>query len=386
MKAVFPMSMRVLATALLGASLLSAGCSSVNKLLGNEESIDYKSADKAPPSLQVPPDLTQLSREDRYQVPAERATTTFSTYNAKQGEQRTEPSASTVLPTPSADISVQRDGNQRWLVVNRPAEELYPIVREFWQDLGFNIRQERPEAGVMETDWAENRAKLPQDFIRNTIGKVLDSVYSTGELDKFRARLDRAPNGGTEIYITHQGMVETLTGADKTRTTWTARPSDPDLEAEFLRRLMVRLGSSIERAKASVDRPQEVAGRAAVKRVTGSGAAGSLQLTESFDRAWRSVGLAVDRGGFSVVDRDRSQGTYFVRYADPELGAPKEKGFFGRIFSFGGDNDPKAQPQYRIKLTGSGDATQIVVQNAQGGPETSRAGARILDVLADQLK
>ncbi len=387
MNAVPSMTMRLLAVALLGISVVSAGCSSVNKLIGNEESIDYRSAEKGPPNLQVPPDLTQLSREDRYQVPAGRSTTTYSTYTAQQDER---PAAGTTQVLPAqADITVQRDGNQRWLVVNRPAEQLYPVVREFWQELGFLIRVERPEAGVMETDWAENRAKLPQDFIRNTLGKVLDSIYSTGELDKFRTRLERSGGSGnvTEIYVTHQGMVETLTGADKTQTKWTARPTDPELEAEFLRRLMVRLGTDAERAKASVAQAQVAPGRTAVSRVSGSGAAGALQINESFDRAWRSVGLALDRGGFSVIDRDRSQGTYFVRYVDPEVGTEKERGFFSRVFNLGGgDNDAKNQPQYRLKLDTTGDVTRIVVQGADGSAVDNRAGARILDVLAEQLK
>lgn len=367
------------ATTRLSLLALAMALSACAALEGDK--IDYKSASRGS-TLEVPPDLTQLSRDSRYALPGGSVSAA-----AMQAGQAAQPSGTAnAAALQLGDVRIERDGNQRWLVVNRPADKLWEPVRDFWQESGFNLTVAEANVGIMETDWAENRAKLPQDFIRSTLGKFLDSLYSTGERDKFRTRLERNANGGTEIYITHQGMVETLTGADKTRATWTARPSDPDLEAEFLRRLMVRLGSSIERAKASVDRPQEVAGRAAVKRVTGSGAAGALQLTESFDRAWRSVGLAVDRGGFSVVDRDRSQGTYFVRYADPELGAPKEKGFFSRIFSFGSDNDAKTQPQYRIKLTGSGDATQIVVQNAQGGPETSRAGARILDVLADQLK
>ncbi len=36
------------------------------------------------------------------------------------------------------------------------------------------------------------------------------------------------------------------------RTAWQPRPADPDLEAEMLRRLMVRLGVAEERARTAV--------------------------------------------------------------------------------------------------------------------------------------
>ena len=86
----------------------------------------------------------------------------------------------------------------------------------------------------METEWAENRAKLPQDLIRKTIGKLLDGMYSTGERDKFRTRLERNAQGGVEIYITHRGLQEIYPTKERDSTTWTVRPSDPDLEAELL--------------------------------------------------------------------------------------------------------------------------------------------------------
>src|SRR5690606_25371382 len=114
------------------------------------------------------------------------------------------------------------------------------------------LENEQPQAGILETKWAENRAKLPQDFIRGTLGKVLDSVYSTGELDKFRTRVERNPDGGSNVFITHRGMAEVYTSALQDRTVWQVRPPDPELENAFLWRLMAKLGVSEEQAKAAV--------------------------------------------------------------------------------------------------------------------------------------
>jgi outer membrane protein assembly factor BamC len=250
-------------------------------------------------------------------------------------------------------------------------------VREFWQENGFLLTQDDANLGIMETDWAENRAKIPQDIIRNALGKVLDSLYSTSERDKFRTRLERTATG-TEIYISHRGMVEVYTSEKKDQTAWQPRPVDPELEAEFLRRLMVKLGVPQEQSKALVASGAEKP----VARIATVGNQPVVQIDEGFDRAWRRVGLTLDRTGFTVEDRDRSQGMYFVRYVEP-TGDKAEKGFFAKLFS----SDKKVDPlKYRIALKSQGESTTVSVQDAKGAPETSQNAQRIVKVIADDLK
>ena len=196
----------------------------------------------------------------------------------------------------------------------------------------FRSIADSPKTGIMETDWAENRAKIPQDFIRRTLGKVLDSIYSTGERDKFRTRVEQNAAGETEVYISHRGAIEQLVGSNKDSTMWTGRPSDPELEAEMLSRLMVFLGSgSLDEAKKAVGETKKSPEKA-VSRVQASGAQSSLSLDQSFDRAWREVGLGLDRSNFTVEDRDRAQGVYFVRYINAK-DVGDSKGFFSNLFS-----------------------------------------------------
>jgi outer membrane protein assembly factor BamC len=239
----------------------------------------------------------------------------------------------------------------------------------------------------METDWAENRAKIPQDFIRNTIGKVFDSVYSTGERDKFRTRLERTLDGGTEIYISHRGASEVVAGQMKDRTLWTSRPSDPELEAEFLGRLMARLSNDEKptTAKAAVESAKPAQERAKLVKDT---AGNSLMVDEGFDRAWRRLGLALDRVGFTVEDRDRTRGLYFVRYVDQVADAEVKKsepGFFARLFS--SKDDKKGAQRYRVLVKSSGDSkTQVSVLDEQGEVAKSANAERILTLLNDQLK
>jgi len=337
-----------------------------------EDKIDYKSAKKGN-SLEVPPDLVQLSKENRYVVPGTAATA--SAYQASAGVSTALPTATTAL----GDVQIERAGSQRWLVVNRTPDKIFPLLRDFWVSNGFLLTTDDQATGIMETDWAENRAKLPQDFIRSTIGKVFDSVYSTGERDKFRSRVEANTKGGTEIYISHRGMVEQFSPDKTGATVWVPRASDPELEAEFLRRLMVRLGVSPEQSKAQI---AAAPGKPNAKTVTLDGQP-AVQLDEGFDRAWRRVGLALDRTGFTVEDRDRSQGVYFVRYV-PLAGDKKEPGFLAKIFS-----SSQAIPvlKYRILVKSNANDSVVSVLNAAGTAPAAMADAQnIVKVLADDLK
>lgn len=387
------------------AAGMIAGCSSINEMM-QPDKIDYKSAAaKRTPTLEVPPDLTKLEGDRRYSVPDQNGTSTLSGY---QQATSTQPKATGTNVLPSAEgIRVERDGNQRWLVISNgmPPEQLWQSLREFWQENGFLLVQDSPETGIMETDWAENRAKIPQDFIRNTIGKVFDGLYSTSERDKFRTRLEKGQNGALEVFISHRGAQEELTGLDKSTTVWTPRPADPELEAEFLSRLAQRLGVQKEQADrmakngtlpapASAAKPAAPAANATGAQAPAVPAGASyltqingsqvLQLPEPFDRAWRSVGLALDRVNFTVEDRDRAQGLYFVRYVDTR-DTVDNRGFFSKLFTRTGGDDAKQARKYRVSLKGSGSGTTVMVLNDAGQPESTEIAKRILTLLDEQL-
>ncbi|PKO66427.1 MAG: hypothetical protein CVU22_15910 [Betaproteobacteria bacterium HGW-Betaproteobacteria-16] len=349
------------------AAALFSGCTVLQ-----EDKIDYKSAQRGS-TLEVPPDLTQLNRDNRFSVPG--ATVTASGFEAGQPAQ---PGGSTAAST-VGDVRIERAGSQRWLVVDRPADALWEPVRSFWQENGFVLELDQEALGIMETDWAENRAKLPQDFIRRTLGRVLDSFYSTAERDRFRTRLERTPSGGTEIYISHRGMIEVYTNTQKEDTRWQPRPADVELETEFLRRLMVRLGVSEAQSQAITATAPVVA----AARVTTANNVPVMQFEDGFDRGWRRVGLALDRTGFTVEDRNRSQGIYFVRYVEPraDKGQP---GLISRMF--GASRAEDAPVRYRVSVVSTDNITTVTVLSSEGRPDSSENAQRILKLLADDLK
>ncbi|MDD0836984.1 outer membrane protein assembly factor BamC [Curvibacter sp. HBC61] len=358
---------------LLSLSVVLSACSSLDG-----DKINYKSATRAP-TLEIPPDLTQLSGDTRYALGS--GPVSANSYQAATTSKNQAAGGQTAAST-LGDVRVERSGNQRWLVVKRPADQLWTPVTDFWTENGFALTLDDAKLGIMETDWAENRAKLPQDWIRNTLGKVIDSLYDTGERDRFRTRLERGADGSTEIYISHRGMVETYTTNNKetAQTAWQPRPSDPELEAEFLRRLMLKLGGvSQEQA-----RQQTAAAPVAVQaRAIEVNNLPAVQLEDGFDRAWRRVGLTLDRTGFTVEDRDRAKGLYFVRYVAPNPDK-KEPSLFSKMFS---SSDKNAAPlKYQIAVRSAGNQTTVSVLDANGAPDTSANAQRIVKVLVEDLK
>jgi len=357
---------------LLAMAVLSllAGCSVLE-----EDKINYKSAAKAQP-LEVPPDLTQLRKDSRYAI--ESTSATASGFASAGQLVKDAGTAANRL----GDVRMERSGNQRWLVVDRSADKVWDALREFWSGNGFTLTTDSPEVGIMETDWAENRAKIPQDFIRRTIGKVLDGLYSTGERDRFRTRVERNAAGGVDIFVTHRGMVEEYESAQKQRTIWMPRPSDPELEIEFMRRMMIALGAPKERAAQASALPA-VAATPAASTVGAWQGQPALLLADDLDRAWRRTGLALDRSGFTVEDRDRSKGLFFVRYVPPT--EKSEPGFFAKLFGDKAKGPELTRYQIRVQARSEGGSAVDVLTQA-GQTEKSDNAEKILKLLAAQLR
>ena len=362
------------ATLLLALTL--AGCSSFDNT-GSGDKLDYRSRANKTEPLDVPPDLSQLARDGRYQAQSG----VVSASNLKQaGSAAGAAAATTVAPLPSNDLRIERLGNSRWLVSTLPPEKLFPLLRKFWLDRGFVLTEDNAEIGIMETNWAENRAKIPLDIVRSTLGRVFDGLYSTSERDRYRSRVERSATG-SEIYISHRGMVEVYEGARKESTVWQPRPTDPELEAEFLARFMVSLGAKEEVARTAVAAAPSAPPKARVATVATTA---TMEIDDSFDRAWRQVGLALDRGGFTVEDRDRSAGLYFVRYIDPKLAGKEEPNVFQKLFS---SNKDAVRPlRYRVLVKASGAKSLVSVQNSSGSADDSDVARQIIGRLTDELR
>lgn len=371
------------------------GCSAIDHFTGSEK-VDYRTGARQTTGLDVPPDLTQLSQERQNASGIVTATELAAKKSSKPAAGSPAVTEGPVAIGTLGELKLIKSGNERLLRSTATPEQLWPQVRAFWLAVGFEIDNEQQAVGVMETNWLENRAKLPQDFIRRTIGTFLDGVYSTGERDKYRTRLERV-DGGTEIYITHRGMQEVYTSQQRDTTAWQVRAADPSLESEMLSRLMLKLGGREDDAKAglvnlaSADSGAKEATKTVVAEKKLSEPAGrsladvpsSLQLNDSFDMAWRRVGQSLDRHGFTVEDRDRKQGLFFLRYADPSFVGKEEPGFFAKLF---GNGKAVTANRYRVLVRADGEHSAVSITDTQGVQQTDDNAKRILQLLQDDLR
>ena len=379
------------AAALCPALLVLGGCSALG-INFSDDKVQYE-ASNTRANLEVPPDLAPIPNDNRFEVPARPGVVSANAETARMeaaGEVKAERGA---IVQRTVVSKMMRDGASRWLRVNADAEQLWTVVQDFWPSVGLVVRRQDPKTGYMETEWAENKAKLPQDIIRGTIGKVLDFAYSTGERDQYRCRIERNEDGTSDIFITHRSMVEVVTGSQSDSTMWQPGPADPTMEAEMLQRLALRIDSEFNpeaepAAKAAdIVQQQDLTTKEARSDVVKS-ADGKLEavvLKEPFDRAWRTVGLVVDRMGFELVDRDRAAGYFAVRYLDPDYEAKvkSERGFFTRVF---GSDKAVDVPEYRIRLGDEGSVTRVTVIGGDGNDDKTGVAPNILTLLAEQLR
>jgi outer membrane protein assembly factor BamC len=368
------------------ALLVLGGCSTLESMNLNpfeSKRVEYKSAGSGP-SLEIPPDLTPPKYDERFRASG---SATLSGVNAQNRALALQGQGG-VLPAQSG-IRIEKSGTERWLVVTGNADDVFKRTREFWLSLNLNLVVDNPSIGIMETDWAENRARIQDDVIRRTIGKVFDGVYSSGTRDKYRTRIERGASGSVEVYVSHRGMEEKQIGNQTSpQFRWEPRKPEPEFEAEILARLMQYLGTPREQAQqlatsAVSASPAAAVARAEQAQIVKNGKTTSLSINDGFDRSWRRVGLALDRVGFTVVDRDRTEGIYYVRYADPD-NAGKKDGVLDKL-AFWRDDKALAE-QYRIVVKETSGKTAIVVQDKAGVADDTTIGTRIVTLLHEQLK
>ena len=372
---------RILISFVVVTSLVA--CSTLDKVKEGRD-INYKKSRTAP-SLEVPPDLTTTTIDDTMVVPDINvdSTASYSDYTSERSGTQAQ-RKQVVLPSDQR-ITVKRDGDKRWLVVAGAPDELWEQVREFWLQMGFLIKMEDARLGIIETDWHENRADIPEGPIRSFISKALDTLYSADTRDKFRVRLERGAKAGTtEIFFTHRGAEEVETGTRYGATTaWQPRPSDPELEAEMMIRFVSFIGVEEKRARTIVGNVKSKVARA--KLVRSNDGSSQVVLEDDFPRAWRRTGIALDRVGFTVEDRDRSKGLYFVRYIDPEKDLDNEEGWLSGLAFWSSDDEAKKN-EYTVSVSKNNGGSAIAVLNRSGARDSSGTAQRILSLLHDQLK
>lgn len=368
------------------------GCGSFNvEEYLPDKKVEYKKSRQVGNTLELPPDLTSARVGSELHVPTATSASGVATYSQFLGEKsisgRRSSSNASVLPQID-NITLKREGKERWLVIQNSPQEVWPNVVSFWQENGILLLEQDPTVGVMKTGWLENRADIESDIITENIRKIFDGLYSAATRDQYRVRLEDGDEPGTtEIYLTHYGMEEKyqtdVGGGSSDRTIWVPRGTDPGLEAEMLRRLMVHMGVQEQRAQTLVARKSPL--KAKRSQLIRNAQEVSLSIAESFAKSWRLTGLALDRVGFAVEDRDRSSGIYYVRYNDPMADAEEDDGWFSKL-KFWGGSAAEEDERFQILLASRTGSTEVVVLDEQGKRLVTETARRILTLIHEQIQ
>lgn len=370
---------------------LLAACTTPESLLPDRRP-DYRQSKMVSP-LEVPPDLTASTIDDTLMVPELDPTgsASLSEYTQERiGSSRLVATTDAVLQE-QPGMHLERYGNQRWLVVQAEPSQIWPRIKSFWTSNGIPLKEEDPRIGIMETEWVENRADIPKGPIRSILSKAVDFAYSAPTRDKFRVRLERGSDEQvTEIYLTHYGVQEVTRTEYGEHIIWEPRPTDPELEAEMLNRLMVFLGASQKRAEAQLAEAETKAGDAPERAPRtrwldlGEGV-NALLINEQYPRAWRLVGLALDSSNFVVEDQNRAQGLYVVEYREL-LENEQEEGFLSNLAFWKDSPPPESGNRYQVRVGARDSQTLVMVYNTEGQPENSATAQRILTSVQEVIE
>ena len=346
-------------------------CSSSPEWKGN---YSEDNSEKWSGKLDVPPDLSQPDLTSNFLLP--NIASDGSTYSAYKN---TEYKGDKVAPASLRGIKVFRDGKNQWLEINATAEKLWPELRVFFTKVGFEIKREDKKIGIMETNWLENRVTLSDGFF----SKILNWISSSGVRDKYRVRLEKTNKANvTRLFITHQGLQEkgseNSTGSG-IKIWWERRPSDPELEAEMYQRFLIFRDmdkTSVKKLVAKIDAKERT-------KIIEKDGMTILQVGEGFDRTWRRVGIALDRIGLFVDDRNRSGGLYYLRITDDfKAKIKEEKNWLASLFS---SNTVKLKERYLLRVADENDKTIISIYETSGAKPDIRLVRQFLTDLKSYL-
>lgn len=353
-----------------------SGCSSVDNFVDTTNSINYKNS-QSTKTLDFPPDLTAPEFDSAFALPSGGSVTASAVNNQSQSRSGVA-GADNVLPT-SADMRMGVSGNVRWLEVDAAANTLWPQIRNFWRTLGVQVKRDEPRVGIMETDWAENRAGLPMDWLRKALGKTFQGTFDAGTRDQYRVRLERPSANKTKIYLSHKGAEQMVTD---TGVFWQLRPSKPELEAEMLNRLQAFLQGDKYSATKNTSESDAVQTSSQVNLVSEDGSY-ILKVGEAYPKAWVRTGIMLDRMGLVVESRNQGKGFLNVVYSGDES-VENTGGFFSRMFK-GKTTFLAKSSKYQIHMRDAGRMTEIRVMDEDGEPLAAAESQRILARLKQEF-
>ena len=363
------------------------GCTSdtvVDDLLAGRQ-VDYKqSPEDTQKLLQYPPDLIASNSNIKGTVSLTQYTID-SIPNLEEKE---------IAVQNAVNVVYRRDGATRWVQVDLDANNLWPLLRLFWEDeLGFAISRDEPDLGIMETDWLDlRRAATDAPGLRAYLDQFIGLVRDSGERDKFVTRLERNDNGGTDVWVSHRRLIAQF---DRTGSFsgYESGPHDPALEIEMLKRIMLHLGKSSDEKsdQITLDQTTEINEQIAEVETRENNDPyefweADLIVKKPFLESWQLVQIGLNRGDFTIEDRDYQEGAIYIQHSGgPESEGVFEKStqsFFNRLF---GDKKPVLRT-LKLVLKNEDEVTRVTVEAVEGDAPLSESQISfVLDLLHEWL-
>ncbi|NND90262.1 MAG: outer membrane protein assembly factor BamC [Granulosicoccus sp.] len=276
------MNPRNVAYLLLLAVPWLAGCGSFSS--PNSPDVRYDNNAEQARSLQIPPDLTDISNAEQFVLP---------------GTNGGPVSRNTLLPQFST-VTFERAGQQSWLALDSPPEAVWPQLLAFMKKEKYLIDRTEPAAGLIVTQWRAASAIARGNLLQNLIGG--DEEYT-----RIAFRLER--NGsGSRLFARSQAASEKVaTAAGTTPFSWPARSHDPEATSELLSRLLVFLGMEEQKARGIVNEDQaHMVTDNALVITTGSGS--QLIVYRGFQPSFNAVLAALGRLDYAITSSDDGVG------------------------------------------------------------------------------
>jgi len=280
----------------------------------------------------------------------------------------------------TSDYTLQKSGDSRWVMAQHVPSEVWSVTMQFFQDNGFRIDEQRPQTGEFTTTW-QQAGELSAPMARHVSSSGLDPDSET----RLRVRIEPGVQRNTsEIYIVSANRPAGSTA----NVDFTPRSINTGLDAALVDEMLISMNRSAEKggsvsllAERDFDTPARVS-----LSEDGSGNP-VLSLSEDLDRAWSSVGRALEQGEWRVEDINRTLGLYYINLAEKAEKKDEKPGFFSSLFGSKPNKDEvEARAQrYQVRLSKVGESVQVTVEeniNTSAPPEVAR---KVLGEIQDNL-
>jgi len=313
-----------------------------NRMDVKQVKINYY-GDKSVNSLEVPPDLTSPDYENSFRIREFVEDIDVNVVNLSNANEIIEKNQK-VLAVPT-DITIKRSGTRKWLIVEKDTEAVWSLSKQFLRDYGFVINKINKETGVMETNYLENKPKIPSStmgWFRSALESKIDNVsYTLPSVDSYKIRIEPIEGGKkTEVHLSLNSMAEVITGSGKDETTlWQYKERDVNLESEMLYNLMIYLGSDAANAREKIIEAQTES-KLIIKNETDINGYAKLVFNFGIEATWDNIAWALNDLNVEIESKDVKEKAFYIRAA-----RTSDKGIFTKMFG-----DDAVRQVFRVSL------------------------------------